>query len=74
MTWEEFVHGIARRIWRIRRGARLTQKEFAQQIGVSATAVSQWETGEWPPKVDALARISKRFNVTIDELVFGEDL
>lgn len=37
---------IARTIRRLRRDQGLTQEEVAQALGVSAPAVSKWETGD----------------------------
>ena len=36
---------FAKRLRNYRRGRDLTQEELAGQIGVSAQAVSKWETG-----------------------------
>lgn len=35
----------SREIAKIRKGLEMTQKEFAEALGVSALTVSQWETG-----------------------------
>ena len=39
------AHTIAQTIRRLRRAQGLTQEEVAQTLGVSAPAVSKWETG-----------------------------
>ena len=57
---------------RKRRG--LTQEELAEDLYVSRTAISKWESGRGYPNIDSLKEISKYFSVTIDELLSGEKL
>lgn len=51
---------------RLRKGSR--QEELADFLGVSAQAVSKWETEANLPDVTLLPRIAVFFGVTIDEL------
>ena len=51
---------------RTRRG--ITQDALAQQLGVTAQAVSKWERGIATPDIGMLPDISAYFGVTIDEL------
>ena len=55
---------------RAKRG--LTQDQLAEQFGVTAQAVSKWETGGSCPDVAMLAAIADFFSVSIDELIRGE--
>ena len=48
----------ARRIQEARLSVGLTPKEFAQEVGVSVTAVYRWEEGVVTPKFDAIERIA----------------
>ena len=57
---------------RKRRG--LTQEELAEDLYVSRTAISKWESGRGYPNIDSLKEISKYFAVTIDDLLSGEKL
>ncbi len=57
---------------RKRRG--LTQEELAQDLYVSRTAISKWESGRGYPSIDSLKEISKYFSVSIDDLLSGEKL
>ena len=57
---------------RTRRG--LTQEQLAEQLFVSRTAVSKWESGRGAPSIDSLRAISRFFGVTIDELLSSEEL
>ena len=50
----------------IRRKNYLNQTAFAKKIGVSQSAVSQWEHDLTRPNSDQLSAISKTFNISID--------
>ena len=58
----------------LRRGAGLSQEEFAEKLGVSRQAVSKWERGEAYPDTDNLIAISEMFSVTIDELIRSDNI
>ena len=47
-----------------------TQEDLAQALGVTAQAVSRWETGTCYPDMELLPSIANYFSVSIDEL-FG---
>jgi len=51
---------------RLRRG--ITQEMMAQELGITAQAVSKWERGVATPDIGLLPDISAFFGVTIDEL------
>ena len=57
---------------RKRRG--LTQEELAEELFVSRTAVSKWESGRGYPNIESLKEISAYFSVSIDDLLSGEKL
>ena len=58
----------------LRKQKGLTQEELAQQLYVSRTAVSKWESGRGYPNIESLKAIAKLFSVTVDELLSGEEL
>ena len=60
---------LAETIKQIRRRNYLSQAQFAKKIGVSQSAVSQWENDFTRPNSYQLEAISKAFNVSIDELL-----
>lgn len=51
---------------RARRG--VTQEALAEALGITAQAVSKWETGAAAPDIQLLPDISAYFGVTVDEL------
>lgn len=58
----------------LRKNKGLTQEELAEELYVSRTAVSKWESGRGYPSIDSLKDISKFFSVSIDDLLSGEKL
>ena len=50
----------------------LTQKEFAEKLGVTYQAVSKWENGKNMPDILLLREISNIFNINMDELLTGK--
>ncbi|MDR3311086.1 MAG: helix-turn-helix domain-containing protein [Oscillospiraceae bacterium] len=63
---------IAENIRRLRSEQNLTQEALADFLGVTAKAVSKWETGENYPDITLLSPIANTLGVTIDELI-GND-
>ena len=57
----------------LRKKNNLTQKEFAEKLGVTYQAVSKWENGKNLPDIVLLKEISKIFKVDIDELLDGKN-
>lgn len=53
----------------IRVNNKLTQKEFADTLGVTYQAVSKWENGKNLPDIAILKEISEKFNIDINELL-----
>ncbi len=58
----------------LRKNRGLTQEELAQELHVSRTAISKWESGRGYPSIDSLKDISNYFSVTVDNLLSGEKL
>lgn len=56
----------------LRAKSNLTQEDLANQIFVSRTLVSKWETGDRYPSKDNLARLAILFQVSQDELIGGQ--
>ena len=62
------------KLQQLRSQNNLTQEQLAEQLYVSRTAISKWESGKGYPNIESLKCISKFFSVSIDELLSGEEL
>lgn len=52
-----------------RRQKDLTQEQLAEYLGVSVSAVSQWESGKTVPDISLIVTLANFFEVTTDELL-----
>jgi transcriptional regulator with XRE-family HTH domain len=64
---------IGARIAAARRARGWTQGELAAQVGVSRSAVAQWETGRAGQVTTNLARIAAALDVGVEHLMHGPD-
>ena len=64
---------IGTRIKALRKRDGVTQEKLADALGVTAQAVSKWESENGYPDLEYLTPIANFFNITLDEL-FGHDL
>lgn len=51
------------KILHLRKSNNLTQEQLAEQLYVSRTAVSKWESGKGYPNIESLKGLSKIFGV-----------
>lgn len=58
--------GISKNINNLRKKEGLTQKEFADKIGVSSTAVARWEKGTSKVSEDIIKKINETFKCDIN--------
>ncbi len=56
-----------------RRKLDITQKELANLLGVDATSVTKWETGEALPRADKLPQLAQILDCKIDDLFDEEE-
>jgi len=63
---------LSSNIKRLRLDKNLTQEQLATKLGVSAQAVSKWETSETYPDGALLVPLANELEVSLDEL-FGND-
>jgi transcriptional regulator with XRE-family HTH domain len=56
-----------------RKNAGLTQADVAEQLGITDSAVAQWETGRTLPKTALLPKLAALYKCTIDELLEKEE-
>lgn len=64
---------IGTTIKKLRRGKDMTQETLAEYLGVSVSAVSQWEAEKTAPDLSLIPSLCNLFEVTADELL-GIDL
>ena len=64
---------IGTRVRDVRRERGWTQDEFARRVGVSRSAVAQWETGRAGQVTGNLTRIADVLGVGVEYLTFGND-
>lgn len=60
---------ISEKIKLLRQDNRLTQKELALKLHVSAQAVSNWELNKGFPDISNLIMLSDLFDITLDSLI-----
>ena len=61
--------GLPERLIALRKKAKISQKELAEEIDVSQASIGYWERGQRTPSIDAVQKIAKYFNVTTDYLL-----
>lgn len=65
---------LSEKIQKLRKEKGLTQEQFAEQLFVSRTAVSKWETGRGTPSIESLKQIADLFHITLDQLLSAEEI
>lgn len=63
---------MAQRLVDRRKAAGLSQEALAAQLGVSRQAVSKWERSESSPDTDNLIALAALYDVSLDELLYGQ--
>lgn len=58
----------------LRKQKNMTQEQLAEKLFVSRTAVSKWESGKGYPNIESLKCIANVFEITIDDLLSGDEL
>ncbi|MBP3929180.1 MAG: helix-turn-helix domain-containing protein [Peptostreptococcaceae bacterium] len=60
---------ISMNLKRLRKIYQYTQENIAEKINVSRQSIAKWESGESTPDVESLIKLSKLYNVSLDNLV-----
>ena len=60
---------LGKRISQYRKSKGLTQDKLAEQLGVTAQAVSKWENDQSCPDITMLPKLAEIFDITTDELL-----
>ena len=64
---------LGRKIIEMRKNKKLSQEQLAEKLNVSRQTISNWENGKFYPDIDALVKISKCFNISLDDLLSYDD-
>ena len=66
---------IGNNLFQARKKSGLSQETVAEKLGVSRQTISKWETNETLPDIYQSKKLSKLYNLTLDELIdFDTDL
>lgn len=68
------IEQVGRRISILRREKQLSQEQLAEQLHVSAQAVSKWETGRSLPETSTLPLLSAVLGHSIDSILLPQEL
>ncbi len=60
------------RVKELREKSAMTMDQLASELGVTKSRINMWENRGTVPRMDALVKLAKRFNVTTDYLL-GND-
>lgn len=63
---------LGENIYQNRTAHNLSQGDLANALNVSRQSVSKWENNSAVPELDKLIKMSKLFNITLDDLVYGQ--
>lgn len=56
-----------------RKKLNLSQEDLANKINISRQSISKWELGKGYPNIETLIELSELFDITVDELLKGDD-
>ena len=65
---------LGENIFKHRTNHHLSQGDLANALDVSRQSVSKWENNSAVPELDKLIKMSDLFDVTLDDLVYGEEV
>lgn len=63
------MNDFAQRVITLRKELSMTQEQLAQELGITAQAVSKWETGQSYPDITLLPKLAGVLHVRVDELL-----
>lgn len=70
----DLMQTMGNRIRASRKKLKLTQASFGETLGVTAQAVTQWETDKARPSRDKLLLMRSRHGISIDYILYGTEL
>ena len=63
------THMIARYLQFLRKSHNYTQDDLAKRLDLSRQAISKWETGTTIPDLEILLKLSKLYDITINDML-----
>ncbi len=63
---------IGGRIKQTRKALNLKQKDFAQELNISVSSLSEIETGKYKAGIELLEKLVKKYNVNLHFVITGE--
>jgi len=60
---------LGNKILQLRKKSGLSQEQLGEKVEVTRQTISNWELGETTPNPEQLKKLSKTFNVSIDEIL-----
>lgn len=69
----ELNNKVADRICMLRKHKGLSQRQLAQQLGVSTKTVSRWENHDGEVSLSGILGVSKVFGVSVDYLCYSKE-
>lgn len=65
---------ISERIFKLLSDRKMTQREFASQVGIATSTVSEWKKKKTNPNVDKIMDICAVLEVTPEQLLTGKGI
>jgi DNA-binding XRE family transcriptional regulator len=72
-SWFRSFSGFNKRLYKTRRNALITQQSLANSLGISQSAVGEWESGRSHPKRERIETIAEILDTTPEYLLTGEE-
>ncbi len=69
METKNFYQQIGRCIRDVRKENKITQEELGKQLGLTKSAIVNYETGIRKVPVDVLAKFSKTYHISLDQII-----
>lgn len=60
---------LGEQLKKARENNKLSQNEVAEKLNISRQSISKWENNRTSPDLDNLIRLSKLYNISLDELL-----
>ena len=65
---------ISERILKVLKDRNMTQAEFAKQVGIATSTISEWKKGKTNPTADKIMDICNVLQITPEQLLTGKGI